>query len=132
MKDGINTGVLDSKLAPIAVGEYLIDNEPSIPGSYYKVTKDGAARYVVPGTKGARSLKLRDIASSVHIATEEEVADLMRNHNTRYPRKKKEAPEVVEYTMGSDLTTFTDQALADELRRRGFELTCTKTVTITL
>lgn len=168
MKEGINTSFLDSKFNTIAVGDYLIPNdlELAAKGAYYKVSRFQDARFIQPHVHGVKSVKLKDICTFVHIASEAEKAAILEKRNTRSsPNRKKKSgsvppereqlpeatvanatpeterpnvPSLEEILPGLEhpdrCTVFDapDQMLVDELRGRGFEVTCKKVTTIIL
>ena len=140
MAEDVLTGFFDKNNDPIRVGSMLIDDREPV-GCYYTVLPEirggvFKARHSVPGKKETEYVFLTAIQTFVRNAHADEVAEMMKARKAA----KKEAKKAVEAaasaperkTMADLLDPFTDQDLADELRRRGYEVTARKVTTVEL
>lgn len=116
MKQGASTGVLDEFLADICVGAEIVDKA----GTHYTVDRFGRAK----PTNGGNEVPLKSLegltvckswTGNVVITTKS--AETIKNPET-------EAIEQIQ----AGVKDAGDQTLVDELRKRGWTVTCTKIV----
>lgn len=135
MKQGTSTGVLDEFLSPICVGDEIVDKA----GTHYTIDRFGRAK----PTSGGNEVPIKNLecvtvckswaghAESITRAVERKDA----------PSQPQEEPAPKELDPGplkgfnpgdTSVHDAPDQMLADELRRRGWEVKATKTTIVEL
>lgn len=140
MKQGTSTGVLDEFLATICVGDEIVDKA----GTHYTVDRFGRAK----PTSGGNELPLKTLegvtickswAGGVVTTTKtaEAVKPVPPENVPPIPSRGKDKPklkifknpetEAVEQ-IRAGVKDAGDQTLVDELRKRGWTVTCTKVV----
>lgn len=128
MKKGTNIGELDLHLDPIAVGDVIIT-----PGDhYYVITRNAFAQ---PVDENLHPLAEKAVRPSTleqpKIVKKWDDPDLAEGKPE--PKEKPKADPLKERGFtGALLIPFTDQDLADELRRRGYKVVATKTTVVKL
>lgn len=142
MKQGTSTGVLDEFLAPICVGDEIVDKA----GTHYTIDRFGRAK----PTSGGNEVPIKNLegvtvckswaghAESITKAVEAKVKAVVDDFYGNKPEVSQEekAPKdpapATEDPIAKATEWLTDQDLADELRRRGYEVTATKTTIVEL
>ena len=133
MKKGTNIGLMDVHMDPIAVGEVIIT-----PGDhYYVITRNGSAQPVDenlhPLAENAvrpSTLEQPKIVKKWDEIPEPDPAEYAAKKKAE--EKPKPDPLKERGFTGALLIPFTDQDLADELRRRGYKVIATKTTVVKL
>lgn len=122
MKQGASTGVLDEFLADICVGDEIVDKA----GTHYTVGRFGRAK----PTSGGNELPLKSLEGVTvckswagHAVTITKTAETM----PKLVALKNPETEAVEQ-IRAGVKDAGDQTLVDELRKRGWTVTCTKVV----
>ena len=120
MKQGASTGVLDEFLADICVGDEIVDKA----GTHYTVDRFGRAK----PTSGGNELPLKSLEGVT--VCKSWAGNVVTTTKTAAPKLKiLENPEkaAIEQIQAS-VKDAGDQTLVDELRERGYTVTCTKVV----
>lgn len=147
-------GKYDKQQTPVYSGALLVKDGDE-EGVYYVAEKNGKhARKFVKGKKGGSYCLLNDIIKAgALVAQPEQLAALGRSRKncpmaTSMPESVSEAAEALDEAVSDAVKedpdpqgsvrlanlrlNYSDQELADELRRRGFEVTARKVVTVEL
>lgn len=111
MKQGASTGVLDEFLADICVGDEIVDKA----GTHYTVDRFGRAK----PTSGGNELPLKSLEGVTVCKSWD------GSGNAVSVKKTSEEMENLK-AVRKGVQDAGDQTLVDELRRRGWEVKCTK------
>lgn len=130
MKKGTNIGLLDVHLDPIAVGDVILAE----PDGYYMITRNGFAQPVGNDFSPLDEKAVRpSILGDLKIIMKWDDERLAEAKPKKEPEEKPKADPLKERGFtGALLIPFTDQDLADELRRRGYKVIATKTTVVKL
>lgn len=122
MKQGTSTGVLDEFLSPICVGDEIIDKA----GAHYTIDRFGRAK----PTSGGNEVPIKNLEGVTVCKSWAGHAETI----TKAVEKKDLDPGPLQGFNPGDTSVHEapDQMLADELRRRGYEVTATKTTIVAL
>lgn len=145
MKQGTSTGVLDEFLAPICVGDEIVDKA----GTHYTIDRFGRAK----PTSGGNEVPIKNLegvtvckswaghAESITKAAEAKVKAVVDDFYGNKPEVSQEEKAPKELDPGplkgfnpgdTSVHDAPDQMLADELRRRGYEVKATKVTVVEL
>ena len=113
MKQGASTGVLDEFLADICVGDMIVDKA----GTHYTVDRFGRAK----PTSGGNELPLKELEGVTVCKSWD------GSGNAVSVKKTSEEMENLK-AVRKGVQDAGDQTLVAELRRRGWEVKCTKVV----
>lgn len=128
MKIGTSTGVLDEFLATICVGDEIVDKA----GSHYTINRFGRAK----PTNGGNEVPLKSLegvtvckswaghAESITKAAEAKVKAVVDDFYGNKPEVSEEEKELE--LIDTYVHAAGDQRLVDELRKRGWTVSCTK------
>jgi len=120
MKQGASTGVLDEFLADICVGDEIVDKA----GTHYTVDRFGRAK----PTSGGNEVPLKSLEGVT--VSKSWAGGVVTTTKTAEPKlkifKNPETEAVEQIRAG--VKDAGDQTLVDELRERGYTVTCTKVV----
>lgn len=126
MKKGTSTGVLDSFLAEICVGDEIMDAA----GTHYTIDQFGRAKPLNGGNVTELScIKGATIFQTYKAASTSAKVEFLSSRS----EKKAAEPEMNEeekniHAMYEGVDAASDQMLVDQLRKRGYTVTCTKVV----
>lgn len=139
MTQGTSTGVLDELLSPICVGDEIVDKA----GTHYTIDRFGRAK----PTSGRNEVPIKMLEGVTICKSWAGHAESITKAATQ-PEPKKELPPLSQeepapkeldpgplkgFNPGdTSVHDAPDQMLADELRRRGYEVTATKTTIVAL
>lgn len=118
MKQGASTGVLDEFLADICVGDEIVDKA----GTHYTVDRFGRAK----PTSGGNELPLKSLEGVTVCKSWAGHAESITRAVETKPRANDELKALEQIQAG--VKDAGDQTLVDELRKRGWTVTCTKVV----
>lgn len=129
MKIGTNTGIQDEFLAPICVGDEIIDKA----GNRYTIDRFGRAK----PTDGGNEVPLKGLEGVTVTQRWDAHAEAITKAAEQPAPQKEQAPapdpgHVPTWQETTTVAVATDQELCDELRSRGYEVTATKTTIVVL
>lgn len=115
MKQGTSTGVLDEFLTPICVGDEIVDKA----GTHYTIDRFGRAK----PTSGGNEVPIKNLEGVT-------VCKSWAGHAESITKAVEQPAPAPECKKELAIENFGDQDLADELRRRGYEVKATKTTIV--
>ena len=120
MKQGASTGVLDEFLADICVGDEIVDKA----GTHYTIDRFGRAK----PTSGGNELPLKSLEGVT--VCKSWAGNVVTTTKTAEPKLKifKNPEQAAIEQIQAGVKDAGDQTLVDELRKRGWTVTCTKVV----
>jgi hypothetical protein len=119
MKQGASTGVLDEFLADICIGDEIVDKA----GTHYTVDRFGRAK----PTNGGNEVPLKSLEGATVCKSWAGHAETITKavEKKAKPKANDELKAIEQIHAG---VMDADQTLVDELRKRGWTVTCTKVV----
>ena len=121
MKKGTSTGVLDSFLAEICVGDEIMDAA----GTHYTIDQFGRAKPLNGGNVTELScIKGATIFQTYRAASTSAKVEFLASRS----EKKATEEEKNIHAIYEGVDAASDQMLVDQLRKRGYTVTCTKVV----
>lgn len=118
MKIGTSTGVLDEFLADICVGDEIVDKD----GTHFTIDRYGRAK----PTSGGNEVPLKSLKGVTVCERWAGHAETITKAAKAKPGANDELKALEQIQAG--VKDAGDQTLVDELRRRGWTVTCTKIV----
>lgn len=135
MKQGTSTGVLDEFLSPICVGDEIIDKA----GAHYTIDRFGRAKPTSGGNEvPIKNLEGVTVCKSWAGHAESITRAVERKDKPEQPQEDRATKELDPGPLkgfnpgDTSVHEAPDQMLADELRRRGYEVKATKTTIVEL
>ena len=120
MKIGTSTGVLDEFLADICVGDVIVDKA----GTHYTVDRFGRAK----PTNGGNEVPLKSLEGVTVCKSWAGHAETITKAVEKKAKPKADDELKALEQIQAGVKDAGDQTLADELRKRGWTVTCTKVV----
>ena len=118
MKIGTSTGVLDEFLTDICVGDEIVDKA----GTHYTIDRFGRAK----PTSGGNEVPLKSLEGVTVCKSWAGHAESITKAVETRPKISDELKALEQIQAG--VKDAGDQTLVDELRKRGYTVTCTKLV----
>jgi len=125
LRHGAESGYYDIYNNPIHVGERVKDSagETWYINSWLQAVPDGEGK----------AIPIRTLRTTLcELCADKTESDLTESVKTQPVKESEEEAKAEEKQPRRVLDLYTDKELADELRRRGFELSASKTITVTL